>query len=1291
MPNSNAAKHLIDVKGNDEELHVDDFFYEALSSFNLGYNENIAFITVNHIVPTLPYYLRALSRTGTIAAIIPKSASDKLTRDYIEEKKYNIEPITKGMLLEDPQVGVDLILKLNHQYRGTKKFVIIDIGGYFSPCLGLISKHELLKDLVLGFVEDTENGLQKYLEYAIKAKNQQNTETLSLSINFSEISSLMASIHNQEPQIKPIVSVARDKIKDTEDVNVGLSIVRAADTILRVGAHTILERMHTVGIIGFGKIGKSIGDCLKQHNIRRVIVYDIQEDVSRVAASRPYDFETVNATSRDKMLAECDMIFCATGNKALHGADFNKLKHNVFISSCTSADDELDLSWIEKNSLECLSARTDEITTFILPTGNHVHMMRRGEATNFAFNAVNGPGIYAVQAAMIIAANQLSLGKFKFFESIHSKENHNYHEISDISREQLSKIWLRIIEQRSLVTPRHWGFNPNKRINFSFSRFDELSSILLSNINQNHEKEGNIHVIYGMPGMGKTYLARKALLELRAYKRLFFRASTAALLLDDYAKFAHDIGLDSGLAPRTEVKRKVKEYLERQGNFIIIYDDAIPLIELESFLPNYGNTIVITTKYKDNSTALLYEVPLVELSEAHEYIIKNINRWSHMDEHTQFDIASRIAAIIGTSPINLLLVCNYINTTALSIENFIKIADKKMADIINNYGENHVTIMLLDMFFDFEITHLDSPVRANSPSTSSHVTMDRHPQAFMTTINERNAILMARLVYYYPSRITLESPGKNELLNALERFLFIEKSHDGSFHLHDCVQRSLQDLYDNHHMAKLTLSMLMRHVGDYIYENFYNHDFTSESNIDKSLLSNVICILEHAINRQMYDDAIDFIINNEDYFKEFTAWDEFIAIINKCYNDYTTHVRSQSSSVDVSSSVTAASLEELLSTTSTAPTYYTRSDERILLMRLQEVSVLFYQESYESFTQKLGDIKRDIDERFFVNKSNYHALMANACYLSAAINRQRRHSLTSKTRKNPELATLAETYYHQSISDVEESLGHFNKIDSTCFSLIDSKKGGAYHVNILHAKILYNYAALLVERHQKPNIASHEHAKTASEAIQKAIDHSQTALTIFDGCEPRHYRRMFIRYAKALLIKVKIDDAIHSFNSHSSKPHIDSIRICRTNYIKIIKVLETRQEFMLSSQDFRTRMRFCYTLGEIYLELAKLPRSSSHDLNQAVTWFNEAKMIADSLHMRNEKDVIENLLAQANHLQRSAASVTQALPSTTTLFSQPPRHSNLSDSHVSMAIQTDTDRQTMMPSSSSSGHYRTRS
>ncbi|CAM4901943.1 unnamed protein product [Rotaria socialis] len=124
----------------------------------------------------------------------------------------------------------------------------MDIGGYFAPYLAELGNKDSYPRLwkLLGIVEDTENGHQKYHD----AKQ-------SLPRNVTH------------PRI---YSVARSQMKMTEDYNVGKSLVRAADTILRQTLDLRLEDHPVVGVIGFGKIGNSIAIHMRQQHIGRVMI-----------------------------------------------------------------------------------------------------------------------------------------------------------------------------------------------------------------------------------------------------------------------------------------------------------------------------------------------------------------------------------------------------------------------------------------------------------------------------------------------------------------------------------------------------------------------------------------------------------------------------------------------------------------------------------------------------------------------------------------------------------------------------------------------------------------------------------------------------------------------------------------------------------------------------------------------------------------------------------------------------------------------------------------------------------
>ncbi len=267
---------------------------------------NLEFVVVSHVLPTLPPFLQSLNKIGTIAAVIPKSSYKDRDTMHSIKSIYDIKAVDKAALSDG--LWLEAILK-DMAERG-KKCIIVDIGGYFAPGLKRALSSEECKTTLIGIVEDTENGHQKYEKLISKD---------GLPI--------------------PLMSVARIELKKTEDFNVGKSIVRAADTILREEVNTILERIGTVGVIGFGKIGSSIASHLRDMGLK-VIVYDHDPIASFKAMSVGF----ISAAKKETILKDSEMIFCATGNESLGPKDYPMMKDGVYIASCTSADDELNLN-----------------------------------------------------------------------------------------------------------------------------------------------------------------------------------------------------------------------------------------------------------------------------------------------------------------------------------------------------------------------------------------------------------------------------------------------------------------------------------------------------------------------------------------------------------------------------------------------------------------------------------------------------------------------------------------------------------------------------------------------------------------------------------------------------------------------------------------------------------------------------------------------------------------------------------------------------------------------------------
>ncbi|MEM7621470.1 MAG: adenosylhomocysteinase [Pseudomonadota bacterium] len=333
---------------------VSNFFNEACQAFPI--NQNVASIIVTHILPDRPFLLEALSRQTDLACVLakPKSVHSK-TKDWLS-KSYPIE-ILRQKFLDGPKT-----LEFINKKAKSQPLVLMDIGGYFSNVIGYLYEH--YNGDIIGVIEDTENGHQKY-------EKQQNK--------------------------CPIISVARSPLKYPEDYMVGQSIVYSTEALLREQGDIIHGR--TACVIGYGKLGRSIANLLHARHVRTV-VYDI--NAIKVIEAMSHGFAV--AKSLESALMESGLVFCATGNIALEKSGFDHVQPGAYIATVTSSDDELrldDLSDYHRKQV------TDYITKY-QKESHYFYLLNRGQAVNFIHGAAVGPFIYLVQAEILASIARCS-------------------------------------------------------------------------------------------------------------------------------------------------------------------------------------------------------------------------------------------------------------------------------------------------------------------------------------------------------------------------------------------------------------------------------------------------------------------------------------------------------------------------------------------------------------------------------------------------------------------------------------------------------------------------------------------------------------------------------------------------------------------------------------------------------------------------------------------------------------------------------------------------------------------
>ena len=314
------------------------------------------FIIVTHIVSNSIDFLEVLASKGRIAGVIAKPNSvDHAAFSKMRAKKIPFINVARDDLRLEDTVKQKIIPLVKED----EKLIIIDTGGYFAPSLEVLNSYSC----ITGIVEDTENGFQKY-EKALHTLSKNNI---------------------------PIVSIARSYAKDFEDYLVGRFIAKA--TIDKIHEKFLMNLTPQIGIIGFGEVGRGSAFYLREDKKLKVSIYDKNIEVRKLA--KISNFVVI---SKRKLLETSDILICATGNKSITDKDLRYIKKGCIISSCTSKDDEFDLS-----------TEVSELNDIIfLNGGNAINFTYPEKCTQMLF-----PYIYLTFSALITCIVKLDRKEIK--------------------------------------------------------------------------------------------------------------------------------------------------------------------------------------------------------------------------------------------------------------------------------------------------------------------------------------------------------------------------------------------------------------------------------------------------------------------------------------------------------------------------------------------------------------------------------------------------------------------------------------------------------------------------------------------------------------------------------------------------------------------------------------------------------------------------------------------------------------------------------------------------------------
>ena len=208
---------------------------------------------------------------------------------------------------------------------------------------------------------------------------------------------------------------------------VASSVVFSIEAVLRDQAEILQTRSATV--IGYGRVGSSVAEILRNRGINTVV---FDTDPIKLAEAAARGFRAHNRLS--DALSQSSLIVCATGNLALNLRGFAMLNTGSVVASVTSADDELDLSSLEKGYV-----RTDvseNLTRYDenRSGGRYFSLIAGGNAANFLHGAIIGPAIQLIEGEKLAAISALIKGEFP-------PDRSEVAELSIESRRSVAEIW----------------------------------------------------------------------------------------------------------------------------------------------------------------------------------------------------------------------------------------------------------------------------------------------------------------------------------------------------------------------------------------------------------------------------------------------------------------------------------------------------------------------------------------------------------------------------------------------------------------------------------------------------------------------------------------------------------------------------------------------------------------------------------------------------------------------------------------------------------------------------------
>ncbi len=289
--------------------------------------------------------------------------------------------------------------------------------------------------------------------------------------------------------------------------------------------------------------------------------------------------------------------------------------------------------------------------------------------------------------------------------------------------------------------------------------------------------------ITGLGGVGKTQLALEySYRHADEYQVVWWvRSEEPATLTADYAGLAGRLDLpEKSFQDQRVTVEAVRCWLEQNGNWLLVFDNAQNFKDLEDYLPRTGSGHVIITSRNQSWGGVAKMLPVDMFTPAES--VEFLRRRTGQDDE---DAAKALAEALGNLPLALEQAGAYIQETGISLSAYLKLFQERQKELLSRgkpdaYPDTVATTWDLS----FQKASEEVPASADLLNLCAFLAPDDIPKSLLTDGVEHLPEPLASTV--------ADEMALNDAVAALKRYSLMTIADD-SLSVHRLVQAVARD------------------------------------------------------------------------------------------------------------------------------------------------------------------------------------------------------------------------------------------------------------------------------------------------------------------------------------------------------------------------------------------------------------------------------------------------------------------------------------------------------------------